>query len=125
MPELEKTESQRSWRRPRTISRPIHPGSQALERLYSAQHLDDHSYYHHDEHGGYTRDDSESTLASDVAEQQQEEDDAEARRAGQEETAEVRDGISDERDLEARGAPLRKTTTTRSVKDEYWVSTLR
>lgn len=121
MPDLEKTLPGRSWRRQRDTSGPTRPTTRPLGRLYSGQHLDDHSYYHHDDHDEYLDDDSRSTLAKDDLEDQQSEEGS-VKREG-EEAKEVRDGIPDELDLESRGAPLEKGATTRSVMPENLVDT--
>jgi hypothetical protein len=118
MSELEKTYSGKGWRSQRATSGPIRPTGPQLERLYSGQHLDDHSYYHHDDHQEYTDDDRSSTWAADTLDEEQI-DDSKVER-GNEEADEVRDG-SPARDLESRGPGLEKRTTTRSVKPEHLV----
>ncbi|KAF7509834.1 hypothetical protein GJ744_007345 [Endocarpon pusillum] len=117
MPELEKTQSERGWRRPRTTSIPSRP---RLERLYSGQHLDDHSYYHHDDHEYSDDGNGLNTLAIARLEDDTSEDGV-ADRIG-EDAGEVQDGVPDKRDLESGGPPLEKKSTTRSVKAEYLVT---
>jgi hypothetical protein len=120
MPELEKTESGKSWRRQRAPSRPSRPTTQQLERLYSGRHLDDHCYYHHHDHHEYAVDDGRSTLDKEKA--GEEENESLASERGREDANEVQGDIPDKRDLESRGSPLEKRTTTRSVKPENIVS---
>lgn len=123
MPELEKTQSERSWRRPRSTSITSRPTGPRLERLYSGQHLDDQSYYHHDDHEYSDDTDGLHTLAIARLEEDTSEDGV-ADRIG-EEAGEVQDGVPDKRDLESRGPPLEKKSTTRSVKAEYLVRRMR
>jgi hypothetical protein len=122
MPELEKTYSGKGWRRQRAASGPIRPTGPQLERLYSGQHLDDHSYYHHDDHHEYTDDDSSSIWATDTLDEEQGDDGKTER--GNEEADDVRDTNPNARDLESRTSKLEKRTTTRSVKPENLVGTL-
>jgi hypothetical protein len=122
MPELEKTYPEKGWRRQRATSGPIRPTGPQLERLYSGQHLDDHSYYHHDDHHEYTDDDSSSIWATDTLDEEQGDDGKTVR--GNEEADEIRDGHPNARDLESRTSKLEKRTTTRSVKPENLVGTL-
>lgn len=120
MPELEKTRSERSWRRPRTTSRPTVP---QLERLYSGQHLDDQSYYYHDDHEYSGDTDSLHTSVTARLEKDTGEDEIGERiREG---AGEVQNSIPDNRDLESQGQPLEKKSTTRSVKPEYLVWRMR
>jgi hypothetical protein len=120
MPDLEKSQSRSSSGRPKAISRPDRPSAPQLERLYSGRHLDDHSYYHHSDHHGYSDGDSLSTLGKDTNGSKNK-DRREVERDGDEST-ELGYGIPDERDLESRGPPLAKATTTRSiVKPEFLV----
>ena len=82
-----------------------------LDRLYSAQHLDDHSLYH----GGYHDD-------HDEGESEYDEDDAESVKSlDGEGLNEVRDGIPDEKDLEA--PPISRKSTSKSKKDPNIVLT--
>jgi hypothetical protein len=122
MSELEKTYSGKGWRRQRATSGPIRPTGPQLERLYSGQHLDDHSYYHHDDHHEYTDDDSSSIWATDTLDEEQGDDGKTER--GNEEADDVRDTNPNARDLESRTSKLEKRTTTRSVKPENLVGTL-
>lgn len=120
MAELEKTESQRSWRRTRTNSRPDQPATPRLERLNSGRYLDDQSYYDHDDHDEYTVDHTRSISVTDkVAEEHSEEDSV---KGGKDDANDGRDENPDRRDLESKGPPLEKRTTTRSVKPENLVS---
>jgi hypothetical protein len=123
MPELVVIESRSRWRRPAIDSNPSRPPTPPLERLYSGQHLDDHSYYHHSDHHEYSEEDSLSTLATERTREEQNKDDERAGRDGQEAALELRKGVDDEHDLD--GAPsLAKQTTSRSmVKPENLVST--
>ncbi len=85
-----------------------------LSRVFSAQHLDDHSDYH--SHGEHYNQQLEPTSNddSDSAEEGEREKDRET------DNGELRDGITNERDVEA---PLEKTKSSRSIKDPNLVST--
>jgi hypothetical protein len=120
MLKLEKTESGKSWRRQRTLSRPSRPTTPQLERLYSGRHLDDHSYYHHHDYHEFTDDHSRSTLNTEKTGEG--ENDSEESEPGREDANDLQGDIPDERDLESRSSPLEKNTTTRSVKPENLVS---
>lgn len=118
MSHLERTESGRSSRRPRTTSRVSHIPTPPLERLYSGRHLDDHSYYHHD----YDDDDSGSTPTTNISGQTQEKEQHGAARRDDGEATEAREGVSNDQDLESAEQRLEKKTTTRSfVKPENLV----
>ena len=121
MSKLEKTESGRIRRRQSSITGPIRPTAPQFRRLYSGQHLDDNSYYHHNDHHEYADGDSRSTLAAystngESGEERKTESDID-------EAEKVRYGSSDHLDLESRGPPLKKKSTTRSVKPENLVRT--
>ena len=73
-----------------------------IDRLYSAQHLDDHSLYH----GGYHDDHDEG---------ESEYEEESLRSLEGEGLKEVRDGIPDEKDLEA--PPISRKSTSKSKKD--------
>lgn len=123
MAELEKTDSQRSWRRTRTRtrtnSRPRQPATPRLERHYSGQHLDDQSYYDHDDNDEYTVDRTRSNSVIDkVAEEHSDDGSVGGRK---DDANDGRDDKPDRRDLESKGSPLEKHTTTRSVKPENLV----
>ena len=76
-----------------------------IDRLYSAQHLDDHSLYH----GGYHDD-------HDEGESDCEDEDVESIKSLEGKGLnEVRDGVADEKDLEA--PPISRKSTTKSRKD--------
>lgn len=97
------------------------PSSPHLHRFFSAQHLDDQSVYHA-EHDIQSEDDSSST-GYELSEQLTEKDDEEAQEHGQDQVDEERMGVPNERDLEAaKGPPLEKRPTSRSVKDPNLVS---
>lgn len=123
MSELTKIEP-RNYQWGSTIgTKPERPPKAPLERLYSGQHLDDHSYYHHNDHHQYSEDDSLDTLAAERNRAGKNKDDGQAERKGPSSVPEVRDGIPGERDLEHGPLSLAKQTTTRSVvKPEYLVS---
>ncbi|KAF2138166.1 uncharacterized protein K452DRAFT_95987 [Aplosporella prunicola CBS 121167] len=106
----------------RARSRPSRPSSLDLQRLYSAQHLDDTGLYHHDHGAGADDDDqieeeeaghgssSSSSAHTVTAESEENEKDG---------VAEVRDGIPDERDPEQ---PIEKVRTARSARDPNVIS---
>lgn len=96
--------------RSNTTSRP----DLTLQRVFSAQHLDDVSNYHGGDHESKYRDGEDETEYSDELEQVRNEDYDEAARNGEAEVSEVRMGVPDVRDLEAN---LEKKQTTRSIKD--------
>ena len=82
-----------------------------IDRLFSAQHLDDHSLYH----GGYHDD-------HDDGESEYEEDDVGSIKSLEGEGLnEVRDGIPDEKDVEA--PPISRKSTSKSKKDPKIVLT--
>lgn len=117
----------------RTRSRPSRSTAPQLHRIFSGHYLDDHSTYydhHHDERDDEEAiDDSESTSAQDTSESSDDSDgtveeaqrEKEREKAGreeeEEEVPEVREGIPDERDVEAGRLPLEKKKSTRSIKD--------
>jgi hypothetical protein len=113
MLELEKTGSGTGWPRRKTNTESDRPAAPHLERLYSGQHLDDHSYYHHSDHQDHVDDDDgQSSLAKgDIAEGHN----------GDGEKDEVGASLPDIRDLESKRSPLEKRITTRSVKPENLV----
>jgi multidrug resistance protein len=82
-----------------------------LERVHSARHIDDQSIYHSDL--------SDTDLAADTDVTDEERlDEEKAREAGENSIPEVRDGVQDEKDLEAGGGSrLEKQTTSGSIKD--------
>ena len=111
MPELEPSRSA-----PTPSSAPrvhLSPGRH-LQRVFSAQHLDDISNYHDGDHDSKEQDGNIETEYSDELEQVRNEDDDEAARKGEDEVPEVRMGVLDTRDLEAN---LEKKKSTRSIKD--------
>ena len=77
----------------------------AIDRIYSVRYLDDNSLYHGRFHDDHCADDSDYD----------EEDSEDVKRSDMEGLGEVRDGMKDEKDLEA--PPLSKKSTTRSKKD--------
>jgi multidrug resistance protein len=89
--------------------------SPGLNRLFSGRHLDDHSQYHG--HGYHDHAEEESADDTDIADEKEES----AAGLGQESSAdiepEVRDGIEDERDIEA-GPKLEKEKTSRSRRSQ-------
>ena len=86
-----------------------------LHHAVSGRHLDDHSLYHASD-DVLAKEERESVDdESDYAEHVAEEDDEKVEeKDGTEETSEARQGIPNERDLEA---PLEKKQTTKSAKD--------
>ena len=85
-----------------------------IQRVFSAQHLDDVSHYHGGDHDSNYQHSDIETEYSDEHEQVTNEDYDEAARKGEDEVPEVRMGVRDTRDLEAN---LEKKPTTRSIKD--------
>lgn len=79
-----------------------------IQRVFSAQHLDDVSHYHGGDH-----DDNETEYFNE-REHVRNEDYDEAARKGEDEVSEVRKGGLDARDLEGN---LEKNQTTISIKD--------
>jgi len=124
MSQLEEIKSNASTRKTRSRSQPAHSEASArpprLSRVFSAQHIDDHSHYHsYDEHHGQQ---SEPTSSddSDFADQIEHEDDREAGDSVGDEYTEIRDGVANEQDVEAA---LEKTKSSRTIKDPNLVST--
>ena len=97
-----------------TRSRSNNASQPHLERLYSAQHLDDVSIYHSGDHESNYDDDDNETKDIDELEQVRNQDYDEASEKGEDEVPEVRMGISDTRDLEPN---LEKKQSRRSIKD--------
>ncbi len=91
-------------------------------RVFSAQHLDDVSNYHDGDHGSQHRDECDETLDSANIEMIRQEDHDGIEQLGDKEVPEHRNGIPDDKDLEAN---LEKTPTRRSVKDPNLVSVQR
>lgn len=85
-----------------------------LQRVFSAQHLDDASEYHSGDHKSKGQDEDSQTEDSDDLEQVRNNDHEEEPREGKEEAPGLRIGVVDRQDLEAN---LEKTRSTRSVKD--------
>lgn len=118
MSQLEEIKTNTSARKTRSRSQPEPSEASArqprLSRVFSAQHIDDHSHYH--SYGEHHDQQSESTSSddSDCAEEVEREKDRETG------DGELRDGVVNERDVEA---PLEKTKSSRSVKDPNLVST--
>lgn len=118
MGDLERTNTDISSRQPRSRSEPVplelDDDQHRLSRVYSAQHIDDYSHYHgHDERYGQ-QSEATSSEESDFSEKVEREEDSVARENAGEETAEVREGVVNERDVEA---PLEKTQSSRSIRD--------
>ena len=111
MPELEPS---RSAPAPSSAPRVQLPPDRHLQRVFSAQHLDDISNYHDGDHHSKEHDGDIETQYSDELEQVRNEDYDEAARKGEDEVPEVRMGVPDTRDLEAN---LEKKKSTRSIKD--------
>ena len=124
MSELEKIEPRSRPRRATIGTKSRRPTGAPLERLYSGQHLDDHSYYHHNDHDQNSEDDGLNTLAIEEKREGRNKDDGPAERKGPGSVPELRNGVPGERDLEDGPLSLAKQTTTRSVvKPENLVST--
>jgi hypothetical protein len=136
MADLRPTRTHTSSRtRSRSRSRPSRP---ALHQLLSTQFPDDHSVYHQDVNEdvlersdtqphnrlrpqrtrGSTENDSDSSSGADTSE------DGEVAQTESKELKvdEIRDGIPDERDVEAQTPQLEKTKSSRSIKDPNLVS---
>ena len=100
-----------------------HPG---LSRLISGQHLDDHASYHgHGYHrerpdGEAEDDEDDSSDDTDLTEKDTHETGIEQESSG-DIVPEVRDGIEDQRDVEA-GPRLEKSRTSRSARDPNLVT---
>ena len=84
-----------------------------LQRVFSAQHLDDVSHYHHGDHDAPHNDRDNDTESSDESEKIREEDNDDAAEEGEDEVPESRMGVPDTRDLEAN---LEKKQSKRSSK---------
>ena len=123
MSALEPIRTNNSARRTRSRSQSAPSASSnrqpRLSRVFSAQHLDDHSHYHgHDERHGQQLE-ATSSEESDYTEKVEREEEKELGGNTGEESTEIREGIVNERDVEA---PLERIKSTRSVKDPNLVS---
>lgn len=108
-------ESVRTLSRSRSQHSPLHRNDRQprLSKVFSLQHLDDHSHYHGDiEPRNRASLETTPTEESDFSEKIQEPEDKKAACLG-DEAAGVRKGVADERDLEA---PLEKVKSAKSVK---------
>ena len=94
------------------------PARAPLERVYTAQHLDDQSIYHPDHIDSFEDD----TTEADNSEILSEEEDEEAREKGIEEETEVRMGVMNEKDVEKGDTALEKKKSTRSTRDPNLVT---
>lgn len=83
-------------------------GSPNIQRVFTAQHLDDVSHYHGGDH------DDNETEYSNTREHVRNEDYNESARKGEDKVPEVQMGGLDAQDLEG---DLEKNETTRSIKD--------
>ena len=92
-----------------------------LTRVFSAQHLDDVSHYHSGDHDSAILGEDDETEYSDELDRVTNEDYDEAARERGDEVPEVRMGVRDARDIEAK---LEKKHTTRSIKDPNLVQGL-
>ena len=110
-----------------------------MHRLFTNQFPDDHSVYHHEEGEGVHVDEDAASLHKTETERRQrrhssdsdhddsasedgeitekEEEEAEDPEKEQIPIKEIRDGIPDERDVEAGPSPLEKKKSSRSIKD--------
>lgn len=88
-------------------------------RVFSAQHLDDVSNYHEGGHSSEHRNIGNEALDPNDIEMIRQEDHGETEQPRDNEIPERRDGIPDEKDLEAN---LEKIPTIRSFKDPNLVS---
>jgi hypothetical protein len=97
-------------------SRP--PSPPGLARLVSGTHLDDHSQYHgHNYHGNPYEDAVEDDSSDDTELTEKETNTTELEQGSSEEIVpEVRNGIEDQRDVEA-GPKLEKSKSSRSARD--------
>lgn len=101
--------------RPRSTSRPD------LSRVFTGQHLDDHSTYHGRDSVSSNREEEHSTdELSDLSEEVAKKEDSELGEKLPEETVEVRNDVANIRDLEA---PLEKKQSAKSVRDPNLVIT--
>ena len=102
-----------------------------LSRLISGRHLDDHAQYHGAGYRGEQHDDAvfddddddddDSSDGADLTEKDTDDTGEVGPESSGEIVSEVRDGIEDERDLEA-GPKLEKSRTTRSARDPNLVT---
>ena len=89
-----------------------------LQRVFSAQHLDDISDYHHGDHDAPHNDRENDTESSDESEKIRDEDNDDAAEDGEDEVPESRMGVPDTRDLEANLEKKQsKKSSKRSLKD--------
>ena len=89
-----------------------------LQRVFSAQHLDDVSNYHHGDHDAPHNDRDDDNQSSDESEKIRKEDDDDAAEEGEDEVPESRMGVPDTRDLEANLEKKQsKKSSKRSIKD--------
>ena len=89
-----------------------------LQRVFSAQHLDDVSNYHHGDHDAPHNDRDNDNQSSDESEKIRNEDDDDAAEEGEDEVPESRMGVPDTRDLEANLEKKQsKKSSKRSIKD--------
>ena len=96
-----------------TMASSNRPVRQPLDRVYTAQHLDDHSLYHLDHTDSFEDDVTEA----DNSEILSEEEDEEAREKGIEEGMDVRMGVVNEKDLEKGDRALEKKKSSKSIRD--------
>lgn len=93
-----------------------------LERIYSAQHLDDHGYYHHDDHSSSDDEDySEEVREKEEQEEQDQNassDTAKDDDSSSREEAEVRGGIANVRDVEKGVGHKKSSKSLRSNKSK-------
>ncbi|KAL1634056.1 hypothetical protein SLS58_010850 [Diplodia intermedia] len=99
----------------RTRSRPS--GPENLERVYSAQHLDDHSIYHHEHAAGESDQDNRTADGSETEKKDNDQDDDRSI-----EVPEVRDGIPDVRDVEKAELAKEQAKNDAPPKDPNTVS---
>ena len=111
MADLEKSRTKGSNRsRPNTPSNPDRP---QISRVFTGQHLDDHSTYHGRDSRIVNNDDSIGDEESDLSERVSREENEELGEKLPSETVEVRNGVANVRDLEA---PLEKKQSSKSAK---------
>lgn len=108
-------------------AQPYRPGSYkarapSLQRVFSAQHLDDVSDYHHGDHDAPHNDRINDTEFSDESEKIRDEDNDDAEKESEDEVPESRMGIPNMRDLEANLE--KKQRSQRSIKDPNLVRTI-
>ena len=99
-------------------SRASRPSSPApLTRLVSGNYLDDHAQYYghryHEEHEEAVEHDEDSSDETDLTEKETQDTEEDIQGSSEDIVPEVRDGIEDERDVEA-GPKLEETRTSKS-----------